>query len=265
LARRFAVAGEARQDEVIDVAAMLTELRKEATEGFHLAVRLQVHSPLPKVQGDAFELRQVMRDIIENAAEAMKDKPKPQLSVRAGHDPLRNRVEVEFADKGSGIPDSLRGRLFTPGTSTKKGSFGIGLWSCKTVMQAMGGDIRLKNTARRGTTFALDLHCPPQEGAHTAPDVLIVDDDERWRSVLRDYIPKQGYSVLLAASTTEARQLLREHRFKLAVLDISLVHGDDTNVDGLRLAEEIADAKLNTKVILITGWGSAHKQQAAAN
>lgn len=84
-------------------------------------------------------------------------------------------------------------------------------------------------------------------------DVLIVEDDPRWRALLHRPIADLNYSIRVVGSTAEARQALDQEEFKVAVLDIRLVEHEHDNVDGVRLMEEIDRAGLNTRVILITG------------
>ncbi len=81
--------------------------------------------------------------------------------------------------------------------------------------------------------------------------LLVVDDDETTRNLLREVFAKDGYDVSLAASGEEALKLLRADRFPLVVSDIRMLE-----LDGLAVLREAKRAHPTCAVILMTGFGS---------
>jgi signal transduction histidine kinase len=91
----------------------------------------------------AGELRQVVANLIGNALDALPQGGRLRVSVT----PAGNRgFRVFIADTGSGIPDSLRARIFEPFFSTKGSSgTGLGLWIARDIVNKHGGSIRLRS------------------------------------------------------------------------------------------------------------------------
>lgn len=193
-----------------------------------------------------------------------------QLAIRASVTEEKSRVDLEIGDTGRGISDKVRSQLFAPGVSTKEGRLGIGLWWCRTFMRATGGDIDLLRTSSHGTSFVVAIPCSAfasssDQETHSSrlEDVLIVEDDLKWREALRDTISDEDYSITTTSSFAEARDALRSSCFRVAVVDVSLADSDPTNLDGLRLVKEIEEANSHTKIILITGWGGEEGRRVA--
>jgi DNA-binding NtrC family response regulator len=91
-----------------------------------------------------------------------------------------------------------------------------------------------------------------------------VDDKRKWREMLSKFIANGQYSVKTATSYAEASHALATSRFKLVIVDISLVDTDPENEDGLRLLADIDKAGLDTKVIIVTGYGTEEKKEIAS-
>ena len=67
------------------------------------------------------------------------------------------RVEIEIADTGEGIPDSVVDKIFDLFVSTKSNGTGLGLAICKRVVEAHGGEITFKTEKGKGTSFTITL------------------------------------------------------------------------------------------------------------
>jgi signal transduction histidine kinase/CheY-like chemotaxis protein len=262
LVRRFREADRTPDSSSIRVQELLRQESDRIRESYpHLEVTLEIDETLPPVQSMDFQLRQVLYDIMKNAAEAIGDQL-GTVTVRAMFNSTRSNVDVEISDTGGGIPDHLQSRLFSAGTTTKKESLGVGLWYSRTFLQATGGDIIVKQTGPdEGTTMLVQVPCLDASGAMAARvsgtersevDVLIVDDDVDWRQVLQDSLLTGGHSVRTAASYGEASDALATRHFTLVVLDVHLAAGDETNRDGLRLFAELRQLADPPSVIFVT-------------
>ena len=121
------------------------------------AADVQVESRLPdepvRVVTDEGQLRQALVNVIRNAVEAMPGGGLLALVVR----PEGERVAVEVADTGTGIPESFKARLFEPFATTKPRGTGLGLAFVQQVAQESGGDVGIESGEGRGTTVRLRL------------------------------------------------------------------------------------------------------------
>ena len=116
---------------------------------------------LPLVMGHAGQLKQVLINIIVNAAEAMRGKG--TLTIATYPSPDRRWVHLEFTDTGEGIREENLTRIFDPFFTTKevgKGT-GLGLSTSYGIVESHGGRIRVKSKVGEGTTFTVELPAAP--------------------------------------------------------------------------------------------------------
>jgi signal transduction histidine kinase len=105
------------------------------------------------VQGDPQRLRQVLVNLVDNAADAST--PGAQVTVRAGADGERVAIEVE--DHGRGIAATDLPRIFDPFFTTRPDGTGLGLAICHKVVRAHGGELKVRSTPGEGSTFTIVL------------------------------------------------------------------------------------------------------------
>jgi signal transduction histidine kinase len=158
--------GETDDLSAIDVVAALESALRMA--GAHTRTRAVVERqliPVPRVIGNAARVGQVFLNLLLNAADALPDRD-PGLNrivVRTRSD--EGNVIAEVTDNGSGMPVSVRERLFTPFFTTKpvgRGS-GLGLSVSHGIVANMGGSIEVESEVGIGTTFRLRF--PAHRGA----------------------------------------------------------------------------------------------------
>lgn len=269
IARPFKETGRIFELIPIDIVRVLREeLDRIKSDLGSITIEQDMTPNLPKVQSVEFHLRQVFRDIISNAIEAMSGCESANLLIRTLFDKRVNRVKVEISNNGPGIRDDIRGKLFTPGVTTKKGKLGIGLWWCRTFMQATGGDVVLKDTRpEEGSTFVVEIPCVTEgeiiKEEIPVKDILIVDDEKEWCEQLFDAVESENFSIEAVENYEAASHALLTNHFKLAIVDIRLVDGDPRNKDGLRLLADIDKDNLDTKVIIVTGYGTKDDEEIA--
>jgi signal transduction histidine kinase len=114
------------------------------------------------VQGDPQRLRQVLVNLVDNAADAST--PGAQVTVRAGADGERVAIEVE--DHGRGIAATDLPRIFDPFFTTRRGGSGLGLAIARNIIEGLGGTITIDSQLGTGTTVRIELpdRAPGAEG-----------------------------------------------------------------------------------------------------
>jgi len=134
------------------------------------AVKLVVESnPRLSVRGDGGHLKQVLINLVRNAADAIVGEGTVTLRARAGRAFLGGReadaVILEVSDSGLGIPPEVERRLFDPFFSTKESGTGLGLPIAARIVEKHGGIIQYETRPGQGTTFGVVL---PRENRDTA-------------------------------------------------------------------------------------------------
>lgn len=93
--------------------------------------------------------------------------------------------------------------------------------------------------------------------------VLIVDDLPDWRTTLSGVLTDARYQVEAAGSAPEALELLAQHPFDAAVIDIRLDDADEGNEEGLTLAGSIKERWPSIRIVIITGYSTPDNLQRA--
>ena len=98
---------------------------------------------------------------------------------------------------------------------------------------------------------------------YTRHKILVVDDLPDWRVTLGGLLEDEGYAVQVADSSDAALSLLASDHFDLALLDMRLDETDESNTEGLDLADKIRQRWPEVKVIIITGYGTSDTMKRA--
>lgn len=154
--------------EADDIAAVVREVAAfsgpEITRaGCELAVRID--EPLPPALFDEAQIRQALLNLLRNAREAMPDGGTIDLVTRA--DGMSVVVSVE--DRGTGIPEEIRARVFDPFFSTKGEGTGLGLAITRQILEAHGGSLACEPREGGGTVFQLSLPIAPARASAVGP------------------------------------------------------------------------------------------------
>ncbi len=135
-----------------------------------VTLELALAGALPRAMIDEGQIRQALLNLVRNAAEAGGQHV--WLRTRRGGE---DRVEVEVADDGPGIPADALPRLFDPFFSTKAGGTGLGLALTQQIVRDHGGDIRVTSEAGKGAAFVVSVPVA-SEAAASAPAMTIVSE-----------------------------------------------------------------------------------------
>jgi signal transduction histidine kinase len=129
---------------------------------------------LPSVQADPEQMKRVVVNLIDNAAEALEGSMLKDIWVRTRLDPERDIVEMVVADSGPGIPPDAKEQIFLPYFSTKRLGMGLGLAIISRIISEHSGWIRVEENRPAGTKFVIEL---PLERAALNAELRIMNDE----------------------------------------------------------------------------------------
>ncbi len=242
--------------------------------GIEVRLDLAPSATLPRVGIDPTELREVLINLLFNAADAMPEGGRIAISTRLSRTP--GSAELEVRDTGHGMPESVRARIFEPFYSTKgaKGS-GLGLAVAYSIITRHGGAITVESEVGNGTTFLIRLPFAPtavplqQTAEQPAPApakvapaakppvdlkgarILVADDEPGLVAVVRQLMQRSGADVTVAQGGVAALGKLREPGAKF---DVVITDLDMPEVDGWAVTAEVKANHPNTPVVMLTGW-----------
>jgi two-component system nitrogen regulation sensor histidine kinase NtrY len=134
---------------VRDALALYTEVQPRIKLNFHPDPALTL------VAVDQEQIKRVLLNLVDNALASIPDTGEISLSVQG--EPKAERVRVEVADTGMGIPERDKGRVFEPYYSTKRGGTGLGLAIVQSIISDHQGQIRVEDNSPSGTRFIIEL------------------------------------------------------------------------------------------------------------
>ena len=122
-----------------------------------IAVSLDLDRSLPLVMADREQLKRVIVNLVDNAAEAMSESPVRQLEIATAQ-AAPDAVELSVTDTGCGVSASDKERLFLPYFSTKNRGTGLGLAIVSHVVREHRGRVRVEDNIPAGTRFVVELN-----------------------------------------------------------------------------------------------------------
>ncbi len=146
--------------ETDDIPAAIAEIVAFARPEIERAgceVTLEVDEHVPAAAFDEGQIRQALLNLLRNAREAMPNGGKIEVSVRAEG----MGVSVGVDDRGGGIPEDIRSRVFDPFFSTKGEGTGLGLAITRHIVEAHGGSLTCDAREGGGTSFRMHLPIAP--------------------------------------------------------------------------------------------------------
>ncbi len=262
---------EEKDFDLHDVVQGSLELLAERAQRKGIEIAALVPDELrSNLRGDPHRLRQVILNLLSNAIKFTETGDVLLKIEEKSSDDNRVTVLCTVKDTGPGIPDAAQESLFQPFTQAdasvtrKHGGTGLGLAICKSLVEMMGGQLGVNSVFGDGATFwfTASFDRATQTFAGEPCDasvlegcrVLIVDDNETNRLVLREYLSSWKTRVDAAPNASEAMNFCeRAHRerdpYRVVLLDMVM-----PEVDGLELADSLRNASYfdQSELLLLT-------------
>jgi PAS domain S-box-containing protein len=255
---------------IANLSKMLRRLIGEDVELF-----LTEGHPLNRVKADPGQIDQVILNLAVNARDAMPQGGELTIETSnvdidatyaLGHFPMTPGpyVLVAVSDTGCGMDAETQARIFEPFFTTKekgKGT-GLGLATVYGIIKQSGGFIWAESEVDKGTTFKVFL--PPAKESptvleashdptrvHGTETVLLVEDEEYVRSLVRKSLQSKGYTVLEARNGKEALSVARQHPGPIHLLITDVVM---PGMSGRELAECLVPLRQEMKTLYMSGY-----------
>jgi len=259
-------------EEVLDTLSHLVKVQAEEKE---IEILFSVGPDVPRIlMGDSLRLGQVLINLTANALKfTQSGEIIIGVNVLDNPDLPCDRVKLIFSvkDTGIGISSETMGDLFdaftqADGSITRIfGGTGLGLAICKRLTEMMNGEISAESEPGKGSIFTFSAEFglnieqvskkPKTNASLQGTRVLVADDNESSKNILRDMLLSFSFEVVTAVSGIEAIAVLEEadRPFNLVCLDWNM-----PGMDGLETARHIRNnAKIfnDPKIIMISGYG----------
>ena len=122
-----------------------------------IRVRTELAQDLPAVMADPEAIKRAVANLVDNAAEAMRDAMLKEITISTSLVASRDAVELAVSDTGQGVSRDVKERLFLPYFSTKQRGTGLGLAIVSRIVEDHGGSIRVEENKPFGSRFVIEL------------------------------------------------------------------------------------------------------------
>jgi two-component system, NtrC family, nitrogen regulation sensor histidine kinase NtrY len=153
--------------------ADINEVIENALSMFHgrldgIQLQTSLASDLPRVMADGEAMKRAIANLVDNAAEALRDAIVREIAISTALVASRDAVEIIVADTGHGVTRELKERLFLPYFSTKKRGTGLGLAIVSRIVEDHHGSIRVEENYPVGTRFIVEIPVAVEASPATA-------------------------------------------------------------------------------------------------
>lgn len=253
------------------------QLRREV-EGNRIRVEFDLAATRRQVRADPLRLQQVLWNILKNAVKFSPAGAVVQVRTIHQEDP-QNFLAIEISDSGIGIGPEMLERIFEPFVqeshdgSNRFGGLGLGLAITRRLVELQDGRVSAKSEGRgKGTTFRIELPLAKPGAAaqtpweapagnripHPARRILLVEDHDETRVILKRLLELRGHTVFAASSAAEARVLVASSGCDFVISDIGL-----PDEDGYSLMAVIRE-QYGLTGIALSGYGMVEDVQRSA-
>jgi signal transduction histidine kinase/ActR/RegA family two-component response regulator len=268
---------ERRAVDLNEVVERTLALRSYELKIENIQVNLDTAPDLPPTLADAAQLQQVVFNLIVNAEQAIQQgRGRGRIAIRTRR-LAGDRIALEIADDGPGIPPEIVSRIFDPFYTTKPAGVGtgLGLSIVYGIVQEHGGEVSVESPPGQGAKLTVELPAlsaaaiefagkSPAEPGFIArvrlvrqprprgrPEkILVVEDEPTVAHLIADVLGEEGHKVDTLLDSREALAMLERHEYDLVICDLKMPHLDGP---GLYQALLRAGNPLQARLLFITG------------
>ena len=264
--------------KVVDVNLIISDMERllRPLIGENIELITQLASDLGRTRADSGQIEQVIMNLVVNSKDAMPQGG--QITIRTGNiniedDSRREYVHIRpgryvsfsVTDTGHGMDKETQARLFEPFFTTKekgKGT-GLGLSTVYGIVKQSGGYVFAQSEPGHGTTFRIYLprvddalqpvgQCQQSDLALRGSEtVLLVEDEESVRQLVRETLVARGYIVLEAENGESALALAGRQQAPIDMLITDVVM---PGMSGRELARTLCSSRPTTKILYLSGY-----------
>jgi PAS domain S-box-containing protein len=259
-----------------DLVKSMGKLVKASVPSY-VKIRIKIGKNLPLVEADVSQVKQVILNLIVNAADAIGKAGgevkitiglfrggKTKGLVYCGNNLSEGEfVYVEVKDTGCGMPRSEIEKIFDPFYTTKEEGNGLGLAAVLGIVRSHEGAIIVESEKGKGTSFKVMFPASVETKASRMVDtgevkdwvghgtVLIVDDEERVLKVAKSFVAKLDFDVLTATNGWEGVNVFKEHHsnIKAVLIDMTM-----PVLGGIDAMLEMREINPNVPIIIVSGY-----------
>ncbi|MDR4307893.1 response regulator [Chelatococcus sambhunathii] len=252
------------------VLRAIGDLRSYADD-FDVRIELDDGGEGLMVYGDEDRLTQVMINLLSNA---VKFSPRGETVV-VGVSAEGEAASIRVADRGAGVPESFRARMFTKfaqadgSDNRSKGGTGLGLAIVREIVERHAGAVSYRTELGHGTEFEVRLprHLVRERGVaafgtverRSDPKILVCEDDALVAAILAEQMRDAGFEPLTAGTVKAALKLVETHVFAAVLLDLHLPDGS-----GLGFVQDLRSRPNGKDVPVIVVSASAERGRVDA-
>ena len=246
-----------------DIAQTVRSTLEPLAADKKLAFKVEVAPKMPAGHGDGRRLTQVLINLVGNAIK-FTDAGEVVINATA----TDGSFHLSVRDTGPGISAADQAKLFQEfqqadnAITRKKGGTGLGLAISKRIVEMHGGKIWVESQVGQGSTFSFTVPVRVEQQVEhgMSKRILVVEDQEDNRQIIRDMLTSTDYEIMEAESGEQALEAVAKQRPDLILMDIQL-----PGIDGYETTRRIkADPALRSiTIIAVTSYALSGEEQKA--
>lgn len=265
--------GERAPVNLNEIVERTLEIRAYELRLENIRVELDLDVQLPQAVADGAQIQQALLNLIVNAEQAIRQVKESGLIWIRTQQISGDRIALEVADDGPGVPPELILRVFDPFFTTKPAGVGtgLGLSILYGIVRQHGGEVSVENRPGGGAVFTIELpsaassspegrkpylidspiaESDPATAKTCGGRILVVEDEPTVARLITDVLQEEGHTVDSILDSRQGLDRARARRYDLVVCDLRMPH-----LDGRAFYQQLVrdENPLQQRLIFVTG------------